>query len=409
MPWKVCATEDAKRRFIQDWLDRKHASFVTLCQGYGISRGCGYKWLRRFKEGGRKGLRERSRQPHQTAQRQAVWQGRLRLARLQERDFGAKKLHWKLRQDHPRQRVPCVRTLARWLHALGQVRPRVRRAPAGPAVRLAGRLQARCANDVWTADFKGTFSTRDGRRVQALTVRDLATRWVLCTRHVARANADGVGRVLRGLFRRYGLPRAIRTDNGPPFGSDGPRGWSRLSVQWIKLGIRLEHGRPRHPEDNPHHEQLHRVLKRATARPAAPNLAAQQKRFDRWRQRYNARRPHEGLAQTVPAARYRPSPRCYPDQRTIYSYPAGWTRLQADAKGRCDWGHRQRLIGRAFAHEQLAGRPAAPGVLAVYFQRYLIGTLHATDLAGLRPVRCQLHSTQEREGLRPSLHPPSSI
>ena len=394
MPWNTSDREQAKQRFIEEWLIGEQPSFASLCRRHGISRFCGYKWLRRFRAGGEAGLRERSRRPGSAQRLREVWLERLRAAHLQEPRFGAKKLHWKLRRDHPRRKVPDVRTLGRWLKALGKVRPRVRRAPAGPGVRVPRRLTARCANDVWSADIKGSFCTGNGRPVLALTVRDLASRFVLCVRHLPQADERHVGRLMRGLFRRYGLPRAIRCDNGAPFGGDGPRGWSRLSVQWVKLGIRTEYGRPRHPEDNPHHEQMHRVLKRDTAQPAAPNPRAQQRRFDRWREHYNQRRPHEALGMEVPATRYRPGRRTLPAQPRPHVYPAGWEWLRPDRRGRWCWRGRQRLIGKAFVHETLGGKPLGAQSLAVYFREHLIGTLHQNDLAGLRGVPRNTHQCQ---------------
>jgi putative transposase len=391
MPWNTCDREKAKRSFIEEWLSGGQPPLAWLCRRHGISRFCGYKWLRRFREGGEAGLRERSRRPASAQRLCEAWLERLRAAHLREPEFGAKKLHWKLRRDHPRRRVPDVRTLARWLKALGKVRTRVRRAPAGPSVRVPGRLTARCANDVWSADIKGSFCTGDGRQVLALTVRDLASRFVLCVRRLPQADEHHVGRVMRGLFGRYGLPRAIRCDNGAPFGGDGPRGWSRLSVQWVKLGIRPEYGRPRHPEDNPHHEQMHRVLKRDTAQPAAPNLRAQQRRFDRWREHYNQRRPHEALGMEVPAARYRRGRRELPDKPPSHGYPGGGELMSPDRMGRCFWRGRQRRIGKAFVNETLGGKPIGTRTLAVYFREHLIGTLHQNDLAGLRGVPRNTH------------------
>ena len=405
MPWNVSGKDLARRRFVEEWLASKNESFVALCRRHGVARSCGYKWVERFCRNGRAGLEERSRRPQRAERCQRQWQARLRLASLQERDFGPKKLHWKLRRDYPRSRVPCVRTLARWLALWGRTRSRVRRPPAGPRVRVPGRLQGRCANDVWTIDFKGRFHTGDGHRVMALTVRDLASRYVLCVRHLAWADERCVREVMDRLFRRYGLPRAIRMDNGGPFGGGGPRGWTRLSVPWVKLGIRTEYGRPRHPEDNAQHEQMHRELKARTARPASCNLAAQQRRFERWRQRYNHRRPHESLGQRTPAECYRPSLRMLPDEVAPWTYPAHWQILRPDTEGRCYWQRRQRLIGQAFAHELLGVRALRAGVHAVYFRQHLIGTLHIDDRAGLRPVR-RPQPGAEREGLRPSQHPP---
>jgi putative transposase len=254
-------------------------------------------------------------------------------------------------------------------------------------------------------DLKGSFRTQDGRRVFALTVRDVASRYILCVQHVPRADEKHIGWLLRRLFRRYGLPRAIRMDNGAPFGAGGPRGWSRLSVQWIKLGIRTEYGRPRHPEDNPEHEQMHRVLKDATARPPSRNLAAQQRRFEQWRKRYNERRPHESLGMNRPCSRYQPSRRRLPTNMPPWTYPDGWLLMCPDPKGRCFWERRQRLLGQAFVGEQLGARSIRPGVLAVYYRQHLIGTLHAIDLAGLRPVSARPTQPSGRGCAPPSTHP----
>jgi putative transposase len=195
------------------------------------------------------------------------------------------------------------------------------------------------------------------------------------------------------LFRRYGLPRALRMDNGSPFGAGGPRGWSRLAASWVKLGIRIEYGRPRCPQDNPAHEQMHRVLKAGACRPASLNLRAQQRRFERWRQWYNNRRPLERERLQPPAATYRRSARRLPATIPCWTYPASWLRFQPDAKGRWQWRKHQRLIGQAFIHESLAARSLGVDTLAIYFGPHLLGTLHAADLAGLRPAQWR-HATR---------------
>jgi transposase InsO family protein len=317
-----------------------------------------------------------------------------------EKRFGPKKLRWWLQRHYPRQRCPSVRTLARWLKGWGKVRKYPHRARRGPQVRLAGRLQGRQPNDVWTADLKGSFPTRQRQRVTALTVRDLATRAVLTVYHVGNGGEQPIAAVMQRLFRRLGLPKAIRTDNGSPFGALGPRGWSRLAVGWVKLGIRLEYGRPRSPQDNAEHEQMHRLLKEHTTRPPSVSLAAQQRRFERWRQWYNRRRPHESLGQQLPAQLYRPSKRRWRKAPTAWRYPAHWLKLRLDAKGRWQWRQRQRLIGQAFARETLGARILNADTLAVYFRSYLVGTLHAGDLSGLRPVQWRPKLTKAG-GLRP--------
>lgn len=388
MPWRTNDDEQARRRFVEERLALKRGGGMSgLCRRHGISRQCGYKWWRRFKKAGLRGLRRHGNLQRRVRRLRQRWWERLRRVRQSCRDFGPKKLHWELQRVYPGAHLPAVRTLARWLDSLGLVQPAKRRARPGPPRRLPGRLSGRCVNEVWTVDLKGSFPTRAGQRVNPLTVRDLASGYVLCVQHVGTGNERVIGRVMRRLFRRYGLPRALRMDNGSPFGAGGPRGWSRLAASWVKLGVRLEYGRPRCPQDNPAHEQMHRVLKAGACRPASLNLAAQQRRFERWRQRYNHRRPLERGSQRPPAALYHASARVLPKTVPHWSYPPGWLRLYPDAKGRWQWRKRQRLIGQAFIHEELGARAVGSDTLAIYFGPHLIGTLHANDLAGLRPVQ----------------------
>lgn len=391
MPWKTNDESGARWRFIEERLALGEAVDVTaLCRRHGISRECAYKWWRRFCAGGRPALRSQRRSTAAAGQLQEVWWPRLMQAGRQHRDFGPKKLHWQLRQDYPRLRRPSVRTLARWMERAGRVRPRKRRAGQGPMIRLLGRLRGRCCNDVWTIDFKGHFRTRDGRWVYTLTVRDLASRYLLCVQHLDHPNETMVGRVVQRLFHLSGLPRAIRMDNGHPFGALGPRGWSRLNISWLKLGIRLEHGRPGCPQDNPEHEQMHQVLKAQATKPASANARAQQRRFDRWRWRYNHRRPHEHLGMKVPASLYHPSPRRLPQSVTPWAYPTGWQLLSTDRKGRWRWRGRQRYLGRALVGEQLAARSLSTDLLAIYLGPHLLGHLQANDPGTFRIVRRHL-------------------
>jgi putative transposase len=276
------------------------------------------------------------------------------------------------------------RTVGRWLSLAGLTRKRRRRSPPGPRVELKP-CPALGPNDVWTVDFKGWFLTADGRRVYALTVRDLATRLVLHVVHMPCTTERAVAAMLQRLFRRYGLPRAIQVDNGPPFGGYGPYGWSTLAVGWVTLGIEVRYGRPACPQDNAAHEQMHQVLHEQTAKPAAASLAAQQRRFDRWRYRYNRDRPHRALGMQLPCSAYHPSKRPPAVQKWIY--PADWITKTTDPRGRIRWKGRARLIGQAFGRRIVALRPQRENVVCVYFGPHLLGEIHATDITAIRAVR----------------------
>lgn len=397
MPWKITKPRCARRQFIAAVLDRK-LTFSAACLQAAISRQTGYKWWRRFKRHGAAGLRERPHRSRRAERLQKRWRKRVLAVRRRYPTWGGPKIQAYLRRHHARTGLPAVSTITRWLAAAGWSRRRLRRARPGPRVAAPVTVLALQPNDVWTVDFKGAFRTRDGRRVFALTVRDAASHYVLAVRHVSRPDDASVRAIFLSLFRRHGLPRAIQMDNGAPFGSPGPLGLSRLSVWWLRLGLRLKYSRPACPQDNPAHEQMHGVLKAEATRPASAHPRAQQRRFERWRHRYNQVRPHAALAHRCPGEHYRPSLRKYPLCLPNWSYPPHTTILRPGANGRAWWRLRQRMIGRAFAGERLALFPVSATCTHVHLGPHLIGTLHADDRAGLRPARWRQASVPVREG-----------
>lgn len=405
MPWKFTTKKAARRQFLQERWKQKE-SMAALCRRFEISRQCGYEWWRRAQSGA--GIAED--RSHLTKRAEALagrWEQRVLRLRRRYRFAGADQLWWYLQRAYPLGPWPVSRTIGRWLATAGLTRKRRRRSPPGPGVKLSP-CPALAPNDVWTVDFKGWFLTADGRRVCALTVRDLATRWVLQVIHMPCTTERAVARVMQRLFRRHGLPRAIQVDNGPPFGGAGPYGWSTLAVGWVTLGIAVRYGRPACPQDNAAHEQMHQVLHHQTARPAAASLAAQQRRFDRWRHRYNRDRPHRALGMQLPSSLYRPSPR--PPVVQTWTYPTNWTQKTTDPRGRIRWQGRARLIGQAFGRRIVALRPERAGVVRVFFGPHLLGEIHATDTTAIRAVRTRrghLHSPKIPKGgsQAPSLKP----
>lgn len=334
-------------------------------------------------------LQDRRRGPARGIKRWALWRRVVLALRRRRPTWGARKLRWLLRQHHAGGSLPSVRTIHRWLQLGGVVTRRVRRARRGPTLPALLRTVARQPNDVWTIDFKGLFRSGDGRRIEPLTVRDLASRYVLAVQAV-RAPSERVVRTwMMRLFRRCGLPHALWIDNGAPFGGCGALGLSRLSVWWLRLGLRVEFSRRARPGDNAAHEQMHRVLKAETARPPAATLAIQQRRFARWQHDYNHCRPHEALGMNTPASCYRPSPRRYPPVLPVLKYPAHWVVRRVNGSGRIQWQRRPRLIGRAFAGEHIGLHLRPGGRHEVWLGTHLLGWFFARDLAGLRPARRQ--------------------
>lgn len=381
MPWKNCTKQEQRWSFVCAVRQRRQ-SFAACCRGHRISRKTGYKWLKRCERGGYEALQDRSRRPKRPAGWSAQWQRRLLEWRRRRPTWGARKLADKLRRLWPRQRRPAVRTLQRWLAQAKLTRRRAQRAKAGPVWLQPPRQAATRPNDVWTVDFKG--AERRGGGVEPLTVFDLASRYGLGARLLAAKDYGCTRRAMRVLFRRYGLPRCIWVDNGPPFGGGGSLGLSRLSVEWVRLGIPVRFGRPAHPQDNAAHERWHRTLQEDLA---AGKLPITQTRLNRCLHLYNTDRAHEALGMSRPVQCYCRSRRRYRGLPAPRRYPAGWRQVTVGANGYAWWAQRARLFGAAFAKQRLGLRPVAEDQWEVYLDYTLIGLVVTTDRAGMRPLK----------------------
>jgi putative transposase len=389
MSWKTSSIVLERQRFALGALQARQP-FARLCAEYAISRKTGYKWLARYRAGGAGALRDLSRRPrHCARQKPARWKRAVAAVRRTRPHWGAKKIRARLRELYPRQRLPALCTIGRWLHELGLVGRRSRRARRGPALPHPGLTTPRRLHQVWTLDFKGWFRTADGQRHDPLTVREAKSRYLLEIRLLPDQSDTAARCALTRLFRRHGLPSAIRVDNGSPFGGKGALGLSRLSLWWLRLGIRVEFTRRARPGDNAAHEQMHARYKAETLDPPAADRRAQQRRTDRWRHDYNHHRPHEALGQKPPARAYLPSQRRWPPKLPALCYPQSFATRRVRPHGDIKWQGRLRFIGRAFVRETLGLKTLSAQHCAVYLGALLIGELHANDASGMRPARWQ--------------------
>jgi putative transposase len=385
MPWKFISLVQARVRFVKAAF-KAQETFAQICRRFHISRKTGYKWRARFMRHGSGGLRDRPRCPNASPQRtSARWQRRIRAVRRRQRRWGARKIRPYLRRAYPRQKIPAVRTITRWLQRWQLTRRRAVRARPGPQVWRAALTQPTRSNQVWTVDFKGWFRTADGRRVEPLTVRDLFSRYLLVVQLLPDQQWGRVQRVFVRLFARYGIPKVIRADNG--FGSKGAAGLSRLSAWWSAVGIRVEFIAPGHPEQNGGHEQMHREFKADLTRPVSRHPRAQQRRIGRWVQTYNQVRPHEALGQRTPAEVYRPGRGVVCARVPVLQYPRHWERRRVRSNGQIRWQGRLRFIGEAFAGMKVGLKPEGRGKHSVYWGNLLLGELHAADPGGIRPAK----------------------
>lgn len=380
MGWKASCVMDERMKFIVD-CESEELSMAEACRRAGISRKTGYKWLGRYEEEGLEGLKERSRASsrHPNAVEACTEQAILEMKR-RHMTFGPAKIRVRLMHDAPEAQWPAVSTMGDILNRHGLVVPRKKRRRATPSAQPLRHCTR--ANDVWCADFKGWFCTRDGAHCEPLTITDGASRYLLCCQTMFSGTGfEQVKPAFEIAFRRYGMPQAIRTDNGPPFATVALGGLSRLSVWWLRLGIQPERIRPGRPQENGRHERMHRTLKAATAQPPRNNLRAQQRAFERFMHEYNEYRPHEALGQQTPATHYHPSPKSFPGRLPqAPPYPDEWRSRTVSPSGQMKWGGHDIQITAALRGERIGLKPIGDGVWEIYFLELLLGRFHERGL-----------------------------
>src|SRR5215207_6353515 len=346
MPWQARSPMDQRLEFVTDHR-RGLYTMTELCRRHGVSRKTGYKVLARYAADGARGLAERSHTPHRCPHRIADELAALLVAaRRAHPSWGPAKLVQFLAPRHPRVPTwPAISTVADLLKRHDLVRPRRRRRPiVHPGT---GPMTTSAPNDLWTADFKGQFKTRDGVYCFPLTIADQHTRYLLRVHGLLNTRGAGVRPVFERAFREFGLPRAIRTDNGVPFANTGLHGLTQLSVWWLRLGIQHQRIRPASPQENGAHERMHRTLKAETTRPPAHDLRQQQRAFHAFQRTYNTERPHSALEGATPAARYTPSPRPYPDRLPPLEYPSHFTVKRVTNAGTIRFRHKLLFLANA--------------------------------------------------------------
>jgi putative transposase len=371
MAWKeTCAVEE-RFRFVEEYRSEEW-KFAELCRRYGVSRKTGYKWVERYEAEGWEGLRDRSRAPsrHSNEVVSEVAAAVLEMRR-QHPHWGPAKLRSRLQREAPEVRWPAESTIGEMLKRAGLTVPQKRRRRTTPSQNPLRESEA--SNQVWCADFKGWFRCGDGRRCDPLTISDHYSRFLLRCQSMPSMQEDSVRAVMEAAFREYGLPERIRTDNGEPFASIGLGGLSRLSVWWIKLGIRPERIPPGKPQHNGRHERMHRSLKQATASPPGANLRAQQKSFDAFRQQYNWQRPHEALQMKTPAEIYVGSCRDYPRHLLEPEYGDEWEVRRVRECGRIRWCNAPIFVGKVLSGEPIGLEPVADGQWRLWFFDYPLG------------------------------------
>jgi transposase InsO family protein len=389
---------EEKLRFVYDY-ERDEETMTELCARYGIARETGYVWLRRYRERGVGGLvelnRAAERHPNQTPAEieQAVLE--LRQAHMR---WGPRKLKRVLERDQPGRAWPAASTMGALLKREGLVVERKQRRKTAPYSEPL--VHADGPNRVWCADFKGWFRTADGARIDPLTISDAHSRYLLRCQAVEKTDTPRVQAIFEAAFREYGLPQAIRTDNGAPFASTALAGLSRLAVWWIKLGIVPERIEAGHPEQNGRHERMHRTLKQEVAMPAAKDRREQQRALQRFRQEYNQVRPHEALGMQTPASAYTPSQREYPRQVPEPEYPPTMLVHRVQSKGHFRWKKRHEVfVSEVLWGERVGLLPIDERWYTVYFAHLPLGRFDSWQRRVFPlPIAVSFYKDEAREG-----------
>jgi putative transposase len=396
MPWAERTTMEAKTKFIAAVLEDEE-SMTELCERFEVSRTTGYELLRRYEREGVAAFEERSRAPHRVpwAITQAHQESILAL-RDQHPQWGPKKLKAKLCKEAPTQQWPALSTIGDLLKRQGRITARRRKRRAYPSPTVL--TPALAPNAVWCIDFKGWWRSGDGERCDPLTLTDAYSRFLLCAQLLDRCDYECSRSALERVFREYGLPAVIRSDNGPPFASVGAGGLSHLAVWWVKLGILPERIAPAQPQQNGRHERMHRTLKAECAIPPASNRAAQQVRLDAFRTEFNHQRPHEALGQTPPAQHYQPSLRSYPARLADPVYPDDYESRRVRHNGELRWQGELVFLSEALCGEVVGLIENEDGDQEVYFGPLHLGTIDVVELT----LRRSMPTSTVRRGGKPS-------
>lgn len=369
MPWKEQSVMDERMKFVARLLDGE--KMTDLCREFDISRKTGYKLFDRYKECGIEGLTDRSRRPVRYANQLPMQIEQCILNLKNEKPtWGAPKIRERLIRKFPDVKPPATSTIHAVLDRHGLVTPRGRKRNHATGTALSSGTNP---NDLWCADYKGQFMLGDKRYCYPLTVTDHASRFLLACEGLENTQEKYAVTVFERIFKEYGLPTGIRTDNGVPFASPNALfTLSRLAVWWLRLGIAIERSKPGCPQDNGRHERMHLTLKKAATKPAGKNFLQQQGKFDFFQDEFNNERPHEALGMKYPAEVYKKSERIYKGLPDV-EYPLHDRTVIVTNCGRICIGRKKINLSHVFAGQAVGIKEVGDGIWLTTFMHYDLG------------------------------------
>jgi len=380
MPWKETTIMEQKIEFICEWRTGKY-SITELCRAFEISRPTAYKIIARFESEGYEGLRELSRKPrgtHPNATDQKVVEGILKL-KEKHKLWGAKKIHKLLYNDFLDDQIPSMLTVHNILKKHGLVSPQKRLRRVKPIHPI---FDPKHCNEVWSADYKGKFLMGNKIYCHPLTIADSKSRFVFTAKGHYKENLASAKAEFTRVFRKYGIPKQIHTDNGSPFGSvKAIQRFTRLSYWFIELGIMPVYSDPSHPEQNGRHGRMHRDLKAACAKPSAFDLKAQQRRLNHFVKEYNHIRPHEALDMQTPASAHDFSTRPYPERISNFDYDSELKVLKVTRNGSVRWGsYNWVYVSASLQGKYIGALEMGNGIWRVFYRNVFLGYFNENEL-----------------------------
>jgi transposase InsO family protein len=379
MPLTEMTIMDQKKEFILLWSSRRY-TFTALCQHYGISRTTGYKYVKKFQTYGMEGFEPQSRAPHHTPNKiSEEIEKKIVELRGKHHTWGAKKLQWKLEQEGIYNHIPARSTITNVLKRNDLIPERRKRVHVE---RRYPKFEAVECNDIWSADYKGEFKTKDNKYCYPLTICDTYSRFIIKIQGLSRPNLEQSKPVFEAAFKVYGLPEQLHTDNGSPFANVRSLGrYTQLSVWLMELGVLPVFSDPASPQQNGKHERMHRVLKAESCKDPGVSLRSQQIKFNRFTREYNMERPHEALGMVLPSSIYEKSKRPYSKKIKEWIYPAEYKVRNICKNGIIRVGKDDSIfVGTAFKSKQLGFEDIGGGIYRVWFREFLLGYLNEHEL-----------------------------
>ena len=378
MPWSESKVEEERLRLVR-LVEKSRVPVAEAARLFAVSQKTAFKWLALYREGGARNLADRSRAALTNPR---AFEEEMRALLVEGRrahpHWGPRKLLAYLETRRPNLVLPAPSTVGLWLSAEGLVLPR-RKQRTGETIGGGPFPPVLAANDVWCTDYKGEFRVGNGELCFPLTLTDAHSRFLIrCTamHHISAVRAQ---QEMANAFREYGLPTAMRSDNGSPFAAKGVGGLTRLAVWLLKLGIQLQRTTPGRPQENGAHERMHRTLKQETALEPKSTLRQQQRAFDAFRQEYNCERPHEALENATPSTLFKPSLRTMPRKLPELHYPTDHAMRVVDNKGYVNWKGKRTFLSEALCSEHVGlVESQIDGWWHLYFSRYELGLIHSS-------------------------------